>query len=750
MLLRRSGRWTSASRLGALAFGVVACGGQAETDDGVATRGDDLTVANGNAAALGSEATCDALLGRLQALLLAQVSERAEQARAGSAIYYGGGVFIDDVAPSFVGAAPAAPLLSVAAPSGAGVSRTTSQSPGVEDGDFVKVAGDRIYLLHGTTLFILDARQESATAILAEVPLEGDAVDLHVQAGKVAVLTRLYGPFPGIDDVYSPYYYYYPSYTKLTVIDVADGAPEVVREAYFEGDTYQSRRSGSVVRAAIQQTSKAQLDYPSVSYADVFGRPRTQTEIDLQVDLWALLATESIEDSTIENYLPSVYERIDGALVQQPFDCAGYLLPNGELTQAGSTSIVSVDLEAAGDIDTLTLLGYADYVHIGQDALVLAQTDYGDGTSLTPQPRLNLHLFDVEGVSVSYSASGHVTGYIPAQPALDVENGVVRALTSEDVYETGDGSVVAYLGTSNQLITLEAQGGGLVELGRSAGFASGQSIYSVRFAGERGYIATAADQAQISVFDLSDPSAPSLSGQISAAGYINSLIPLPGDRLLALGTNYDPFSGSQQVELQLLDVSDLAAPSLAHSYAFGPNVYTDASYDIRAITFHPSRNILSLPIQDGFTGAGALEVLSFSAESGFTHLGSVAAPSPDYSLEECLLLLGYGFDPAFLEQVRNDPTLQESILSQCSLYYGLYVRRGLFRGNAVFAVATQGVSAHALDALEGPALGSVTLPPPGYYTYPPLPVPVPLPAASPAEGEALPPEEAPEAAPEGE
>lgn len=748
MLLRRSAGWTSASRLGALALGVVACGGQAETDDDVATLRDDLTLSEGNAAALGSEASCDALLGRLQAHLLAQVSERAEQARAGSDIYYGGGVFIDDVAPSFVGAAPAASQLSAAVPSGARFSSTTSQSPGVEDGDFVKAAGDRIYLLHGTTLYILDARQENATAILAEVPLEGDAVDLHVQAGKVAVLTRLYGPLPGIDDVYTPYYYYYPSYTKLTVIDVAEGDPEVVREAYFEGDSYQSRRSGGVVRAAIQQSSKAQLDYPTVSYVDIFGRPRTQTEIDLQVDLWALLATESIEDSTIENYLPSVYERIDGALVQQPFDCAGYLLPSGELTQVGSTSILSVDLEAPGDVDTLTLLGYADYVHLGPDALILAQTDYGDGTSITPQPRVNLHLFDVEGVSASYSASGHVTGYIPAQLALDVENGVVRAVTSEDRYETtDDGSIVAYLGTSNHVVTLEAQGGALVERGRSASFASGQSISSVRFAGARGYVATAAEQAQVSVLDLSDPTAPSLGGQASATGYINAFIPLPDDQLLAVGTTYDPVNGSQQVELQLFDVGDLAAPSLDHSYAFGPNVYSDATYDVRAITFHPSRDIFSLPIQDAFTSAGALEVLSFSAASGFTHLGNVAAPTPDYSLEECLVLLGYSLDPSFLEQVQNDPVLQESLTSQCTQYYGSYVRRGLFRDDVVFAIANQGVSAHALDALEAPPLGSVTLPPPGYSS---LPLPVPLPPPSPAPVPAPPPEEAPEAAPEGE
>jgi hypothetical protein len=58
-------------------------------------------VDEGDAPSLSAGASCDALLAALQNELLEQVSARAEQAKISADAYYGGGVFIDDVVPSF-------------------------------------------------------------------------------------------------------------------------------------------------------------------------------------------------------------------------------------------------------------------------------------------------------------------------------------------------------------------------------------------------------------------------------------------------------------------------------------------------------------------------------------------------------------------------------------------------------------------------------------------------------------------------
>lgn len=726
-LMRRGAGWVSASILGgAYTLGLVACAGQA-TDDPLASVHGDLTAVEPNEVALSSEASCDALLGRLQGALLAQVSERAEQARrSGDVYYYGGGVFIDDVppVPAFSGAvaAPASEGVSVA-PSG--FSRTTSPVPGVEVGDFVKADGDRLYLLHGSTLFVLNAWPANATLVLASIPIEGEASELHVQDGTVAVLSRVYGALPGTPDSISPYYYYYPTFSKLTVIDVAGDEPEVVRETYVEGESYSSKRTGSVVHAVVQQYSKAQLDYPNVAYLDIFGNPRSQTEIDLQVDLWALLAIESIEDSSIESYLPTAYERVGGELVQQPLDCADFLLGSGGSTQAGSTSVVSLDLDAPAEpLGRLSLLGYADSVYVDEDAVVLWQADYGDPSNV----QTNVHLFDLEGTSAAYSASGSVQGYIAGSVALDERAGVLRAAVGVDLYEaTSDGGVgpITYLGSTARVLTLGAAGGVISEIGRSRDLGWSVALSSVRFVGNRAYVTTNGAESLLHVVDLSEPQAPRFRGEVAIAGYGSVLIPLAGDRLLSVAEYHEPSPVTQTLTLQLVDASAADAPVVSHAYSYPSNTYSDAAYDARALSLHPNGGLFALPVQND--GQTSLDVFELSDDDGFTRLGGVAPAPIEHELVSCLALLGYPNDPGSVAQLQEDPSFVESVLQQCDLYYQSAVRRGLFRDDAVYTIATQSVSVHALDALDGPPLSQIDLPAPVYSSGPGVPLPLPSP-----------------------
>jgi hypothetical protein len=430
-------------------------------------------------------------------------------------------LFSDDVVPSFSApvAAPAAapPRLSVA-PSG-GFSPPTAQVPGVDEADFVKAAGDRLYLLSGSSLFVLDTEPANATQLIGTIPIEGDGAELFVRDGQVVVFSRIYGPIAGTEDTYSPYIYYYPSFTKLTVIDTTGDAPAVLREAYVEGDYGYGRRQGSVVRGVVLQSSKAQLDYPSVSYVDIFGNPRSQDEIDVQVDLWALLATESIEDSTIENYLPSSFERVDGELVAQPLNCADFYLPQPGITRSGTTSVFSLDLDAVdAPLESVSILGYSDGIYVDAQSLILRQTDYGDYTQPIATPETNIHRFELDGTSASYAASGSVTGYVQGQFGLDQADGTIRVAVAQDLYrEIGEGSY-EYLGSASRVETLGEADGQLIELGRTLDFGLNESLTATRFVGDRGYVAAyAAAPTRLYVVDLSDPTAPAIAARPAEA-----------------------------------------------------------------------------------------------------------------------------------------------------------------------------------------------------------------------------------------
>ncbi len=75
--------------------------------------------------------------------------------------------------------------------------------------------------------------------------------------GKLAVFSRVYGPLPGVPVPAASSPHAGVRYTKLTVLNVAAAAPEVLRESYLAGDYAFSRRQGSVVRGVLQYARSA-------------------------------------------------------------------------------------------------------------------------------------------------------------------------------------------------------------------------------------------------------------------------------------------------------------------------------------------------------------------------------------------------------------------------------------------------------------------------------------------------------------
>jgi hypothetical protein len=761
---RQVGSWRRVVSIpGGCAFilGLVACAGEATPDEGFARVQGDLSGASedeaGNDAALSATSSCDVLLAQLQNDLLEQVHQRAEQARISpDYYYYGGGVFIDDVAPEFGAPVPApvaiAPSSGPAVPSaaaapafaGARFSETTVQVPGVDEADFVKAEGDRIYLLQGNILYVIDASDARATQVVSSTVIEGSPSDLYVRDGRVLVTSSVSGPLPGQEDPYYYYYYYYPNYAKLTVLDTRGDSIGVLRESFVEGYSGGSRRHGSVVRSLVQQTSKVQLDYPTVSYVDIFGNPRSQAEVDLQVDLWVLLTSESIEDSVVEDYVPSSFERAFGALVEQPVRCEDYLLPGPGLFAAGVTSIVSLDLDALdAPLGTATLLGYAEGVYANDDVLLVRQTDYGDFTQPIPTYRTNIHRFALDGAATTYTASGSVPGFVPTSFGLDEADGVIRAVSSEDLYQiepVDGGESITYLGTSDRVVTLEAEGSALVEIGRSPDISSDGYVYQSRFVGDYAYVFTYNLSGDLFVVDVSNPAAPVLAGQTPTNGYVGPLVPLRTDQLLSVSQIIDPTGSFSQLALQLFDVSNPAAPSVLNEHLIAAQGYTDATYDARAISFHPQRNLLSLPFQDYESGQSTLEVFNVPASGAFEHLASLAPSSSEPTLLECLTFLGYPTDPEFLQLLEDNPEFAEGILTECGYYWVSTMRRGLFRGDDLFAVHTLGVDAYSVYALSGAPIGDVDLPPASPYYYYAVPRSQPVAGTSgPSEGVAPPP-----------
>jgi hypothetical protein len=496
-------------------------------------------------------------------------------------------------------------------------------------------------------------------------------------------------------------------YTKLTVLDLAAGAAEVLRESYAAGDYAFSRGQGSVVRGVVQYSARIEIDAPSVSYTDIFGRPRAPEQIDRLLQAWVEVSAESIQASTLEDYLPAAYERVGGALVERSLNCGDYLVPEPGLSEGGATSVLSLDLDALGEpLENLTVLGYASSIHVNDEAVIVRQTDWMH----QPNVKTHLHVFELQGTRSRFEASGSVDGMLATPSSLDEADGVVRLATTGAHYQELPGGGMDYLGVQNLLLTLGVGPTGLTELGRTADFGAERFIQAARFVGDRAYVTTGGSGYQLEVVDLSDPSAPTIAGQLGLAGETYAVLPLAGNRLLAfvqsISETFLPL-----LSLQMIDVQRPSAPQLAHEYLYSD--YSTAGFvgeTARAVTFSPSQDLFAFPITSPMT-VFSLDVFRLSADLGFTRLGGVVTEAVLPTLPECLAHLGYASDAESLAELERDPERLAAVLDECrSRSETPYAYRGLLRGDDVFSVSNVSLTGHRLDTLAGPALSRVGFP----------------------------------------
>ena len=183
---------------------------------------------------------------------------------------------------------------------------------------------------------------------------------------------------------------------------------------------------------------------------------------------------------------------------------------------------------------------------------------------------------------MGYAGSGDVPGYLLNQFSMDEYEGNLRVATT--VWETN----------SNSLSILDPS---MNIVGSIEDIAKGESIYSVRFMGARGYVVTYRTMDPLFVFDLSDPKKPVLTGELEVPGFSNYLQPVGENLLLGIGADtYDIYRrdasgkdvviGTRQggIKFSLFDVSDIGNPKEISKYIMGDSgSSSEAFYNHKAI-----------------------------------------------------------------------------------------------------------------------------------------------------------------------
>ncbi len=141
-------------------------------------------------------------------------------------------------------------------------SSTNVQEAGIDEPDLVKAVGGRLYVIAGSTLWVLDATGDTPR-VLGKLALEGEATGstLLIEGDRALVLTPRRPAYPHIDGVALAARVPAPAPgaatpTRLTEFDLADPArPRLLRSMEVPGDLVTARLTDGTARIVLNSAA---------------------------------------------------------------------------------------------------------------------------------------------------------------------------------------------------------------------------------------------------------------------------------------------------------------------------------------------------------------------------------------------------------------------------------------------------------------------------------------------------------------
>ena len=541
-------------------------------------------------------------------------------------------------------AAPAIPAPESAQTSGSDgdFSATNVQVAGVDEPDIIKTDGTRILAVAQGRLHYVDVSgdqprylgsvdltSETSWGWGQEIFIRGDRAMVFSTShseGLAPVAARdLEGDHVVAEDVI----FRGNPVALIQEIDLSNpAAMEVVSELRVEGNYLSARSVGDVVWMSMSSyPAQFQFVYPSSPAAEEAAE-RVNKEIAATAGLGAWLPAYRFDGpgGTQAGLLPECEQ------LYTPAEFDGFTV----------LSVLSFNLDeplGTGDAasvlaDGHTLYGSGQSLYLASSTPVWAEPVVdGDSVSIWAPTEWTtvVHKFSVSTDGPArYEATGTVDGHLLNQFSMDEHNGYFRVATT--IGEPWDAET-----SESQVVVLEQQGRRLTEVGRVGDLGRGERIYSVRFAGDIGYVVTFRQVDPLYVIDLADPTAPSVAGELKIPGFSTYLHPIGDGLLIGVGQDADDTGRTRGTKVSLFDVSNPAAPSELDVIVF-PDAHSEAEWDHRAFLYWGPEEMVAIPLtrydyegDDEFFGAVALRV----NRVGVAELGRVSHREQQIVYEGC-------------------------------------------------------------------------------------------------------------------
>lgn len=533
---------------------------------------------------------------------------------------------------------------------------TNNQVEGVDEADFVKNDGTRLFVLSGQKLYVHRSWPANALRLESTLQLEGWPREMFLEGNRVVVFSTVYQPREGITGggggVGAPADgavcdalscgYSQGNTTKVTVVDVSNLAePRVTLETYLPGWYQTARSAEGSVRLVLSDTFRwpsRMRWYPEVPQDLWQDRARWEAFLEKALDELMVVNERLIREQTLEQWLPSGWHRApDGSRVKVAYDCRDFHRSNTP-TNLGFVSVVSLDPNAAEpSMGRTALVAEPGEVYASKDALYLASRHWWWWPEPDQKNYTYLHKFDITHPrQATYMGSGAVEGYLLNQFSMDEHQGVLRVATTMSRTVRDLQSPWGRFETSNKLWCLGQEGNRLKLLGQSEELAPGERIFSARFLGNRGYVVTFRQVDPLFTFDLSDPRNPRKLGELKVPGFSTYIHPLDEGHLLTIGVHVPEDNRNwreRALKLSLFDVTDPANPREKFTQLVGTaSGWSEAQYEHKAFNYFPSKGLLAIPFADWrydtadywSSFISELRVYRVDATTGFSPVGALS------------------------------------------------------------------------------------------------------------------------------
>lgn len=367
-------------------------------------------------------------------------------------------------------------------------------------------------------------------------------------------------------------------------------------------------------------------DFSLISEYDIAGNLIGTRKID---DNLFIVTTTYVplynEDINVDDYLP--YYTINDTTITAKYSDIVYV----EGTSPNSfTSFYALDLDHEV-VDMEVILGDSGYnLYVSNDNIYLVgniyyfvpMAEFVDVENPIAETKTAIQKISINEASIEYVATGAVTGYTLNQFSMDEYNGYLRIATTTGWWGTD---------INNRVYILNEE---LEEVGRIENLGKpGETIKSVRFVGDYGYVVTFEQTDPFYIINLSNPATPFTEGELEIPGFSTYLQPLNNDYMLGIGFG-DNDGGTNGLKISIYDISDKTNPVLFSEEIFDYSDFgwswSSATYNHKDLLVSLSKGIIALPFStydwsntEGYSYNSGILVYNFDETDGLTYDGFI-------------------------------------------------------------------------------------------------------------------------------